>query len=164
MVYEKLTEDYNKEKGKALLLEKEYNRIIDLISKSNPVRDLNMIVLKSLELLQKEKLSAKLILEEGSFATTTTADSTNRIILFNILTSFIFLKNIREVNHPGFIFFDSPFIGLDKKKEEKTIHSLCFRWLKENRNGQLFISLNPEDLDLKSVLGDLDTSRVSIKE
>lgn len=101
-------------------------------------------------------------LESWKYTINTTSDSINRIILFNILTSFIFLKNKLWLNHLGFIVFDSPFTWLDSDNELNAINGFInnvnaywFDW-------QLFAFLNPEEISIEDI--EVDNSNFSVKE
>jgi energy-coupling factor transporter ATP-binding protein EcfA2 len=91
--------------------------------------------------------TVSLSLDEGRYYFSTTADSMNRIALFNILTSFLFLKKKLNVQHPNFIIFDSPFVWMNKDNEALAISNFIELYENILPTSQFFIFLNPEDFN-----------------
>jgi len=108
------------------------------------------------------KLGLEINLSTWKYTINTTSDSINRIVLFNILLSFIFLKEKILLNHLWFIVFDSPFAWLDKKKEINAINNfienLDIYWF----NWQVFIFLNPDEINSSDL--NFEPDDISIKE
>lgn len=140
----------------------EYDYMVNKIKKDEWFNILNKILQQSLDFLGW--VNVNLIPEDGIYSTTTTADSINRIILFNIILSFLYMKIEFSVNHPNFVFYDSPFTGLNKELELNALSSFIKKHINSKSLWQVFISLNPDEIDISSIVVDNNKDYISIKQ
>lgn len=139
-----------------------YNSLIDILRDSWVFNLLETFVNEFIVTLNMD-VWLEINLESWKYVVNTTSDSINRIVLFNLLLSFIFLKEKGSINHLWFIVFDSPFAWLDKSREIEAINNFLDNFEKYLFTGQVFIFLNPDEIS-EADLSKSNEKDISIKK
>ncbi len=118
----------------------QYAQIAARVDGSSSLRELNGLIN---ELLSNE-ISVEFSPQRGKIKVDSLSDSKNRIARFVTLGSFLFLKNIEDINHFGFVFSDSPFIGVSSANIQKILDTLIEKMKNVEFDSQVFLFLNKD--------------------
>lgn len=134
-----LANDHKRESDELADMENEFGSVISTLERNTELKDMQSRI-NSIVDETKEELEIKFSPKSGKLIINSLSDSDNRVARFISVVSLLFTNNI---NHFGFLFIDSPFIGVNSNRRENILNAFLNKY-NTSDSTQLFLFTNKD--------------------